>query len=64
MTGGTCTTAASVFEELKGQKKKREKCFWQAAVSFGRVGWTAKKRRDWNEAKMAFEEVSHLTLLF
>ena len=52
-------TAASVFEELKGQKKKREKCFWQAAVSFGRVGWNAKKRRDWNGAKMAFDEVRH-----
>ncbi|GAA5884874.1 hypothetical protein JCM16303_005330 [Sporobolomyces ruberrimus] len=48
--------AASVFSELKGQKKKRDKSLWQAGVCYGRVGWNAKKRRDWDGARDAFRE--------
>ncbi|GAA5915688.1 tetratricopeptide repeat protein [Sporobolomyces salmoneus] len=49
--------AARVFGDLgPGQSKRREKAYWQAGICSGRVGWIAKKRKDWNDAKQAFEQ--------
>ncbi|GAA5942859.1 uncharacterized protein JCM15063_002815 [Sporobolomyces koalae] len=64
--------AANVFDELDHQfgnkskkklkrseeqhRKRMNKSLWQAGVCWGRVGWNAKKHRDWNGAKEAFEQ--------
>ncbi|GAA5955926.1 hypothetical protein JCM3765_000042 [Sporobolomyces pararoseus] len=48
--------AANVFGELRGQGKRRDKSLWQVGVCYGKIGWGAKKRKEWTEATEAFEE--------
>ncbi|GAA5980543.1 hypothetical protein JCM5350_004340 [Sporobolomyces pararoseus] len=50
--------ASNVFSELRGQRNRRDKSLWQVGVCYGKIGWGAKKRKEWIEATEAFEEVS------